>query len=382
MVWVAVIYALAGTWLTHLIGRPLIAIGFDQQRFEANFRFALVRLRENAEGVALYRGEPGELVNFRGRFANVIANWWAKMLKQKQLTWFTSFYGQVAIIFPFVVASPRFFSGAMPLGGIFQIASAFGQVQGALSWFLNAYGSFANWKATVDRLTGFTEALQQAREEADRLDGDRVEGASAVLALERLELTLPQGKPLLAATTLALKQGESVLVTGPSGAGKSTLFRALAGIWPYWKGKIALPKGATLLFLPQKPYLPIGSLKYAACYPAEGAGIADDAVRDVLIAAGLQHLAGDLAREENWAQLLSGGEQQRLAIARALLNRPDWLFMDEPTAALPDDAQAALYRLLKEKLPATTLVSVGHREALAAFHSRRIAWQGQALSPG
>jgi len=382
MVWVAVIYALAGTWLTHLIGRPLIAIGFDQQRFEANFRFALVRLRENAEGVALYRGEPGELVNFRGRFANVIANWWAKMLKQKQLTWFTSFYGQVAIIFPFVVASPRFFSGAMPLGGIFQIASAFGQVQGALSWFLNAYGSFANWKATVDRLTGFTEALQQAREEADRLDGDRVEGASAVLALERLELTLPQGKPLLAATTLALKQGESVLVTGPSGAGKSTLFRALAGIWPYWKGKIALPKGATLLFLPQKPYLPIGSLKYAACYPAEGAGIADDAVRDVLIAAGLQHLAGDLAREENWAQLLSGGEQQRLAIARALLNRPDWLFMDEPTAALPDDAQAALYRLLKEKLPATTLVSVGHREALAAFHSRRIAWQGQVLSPG
>ena len=382
MVWVAVIYALAGTWLTHLIGRPLIAIGFDQQRFEANFRFALVRLRENAEGVALYRGEPGELVNFRGRFANVIANWWAKMLKQKQLTWFTSFYGQVAIIFPFVVASPRFFSGAMPLGGIFQIASAFGQVQGALSWFLNAYGSFANWKATVDRLTGFTEALQQAREEADRLDGDRVEGASAVLALERLELTLPQGKPLLAATTLAFKQGESVLVTGPSGAGKSTLFRALAGIWPYWKGKIALPKGATLLFLPQKPYLPIGSLKYAACYPAAGAGIADDAVRDVLIAAGLQHLAGDLAREENWAQLLSGGEQQRLAIARALLNRPDWLFMDEPTAALPDDAQAALYRLLKEKLPATTLVSVGHREALAAFHSRRIAWQGQVLSPG
>jgi len=382
MVWVAVIYALAGTWLTHRIGRPLIAIGFDQQRFEANFRFALVRLRENAEGVALYRGEPGELVNFRGRFANVIANWWAKMLKQKQLTWFTSFYGQVAIIFPFVVASPRFFSGAMPLGGIFQIASAFGQVQGALSWFLNAYGSFANWKATVDRLTGFTEALQQAREEADRLDGDRVEGASAVLALERLELTLPQGTPLLSATTLALKRGESVLVTGPSGAGKSTLFRALAGIWPYWKGKIALPKGATLLFLPQKPYLPIGSLKYAACYPAEGAGIADDAVRDVLIAAGLQHLAGDLAREENWAQLLSGGEQQRLAIARALLNRPDWLFMDEPTAALPDDAQAALYRLLKEKLPATTLVSVGHREALAAFHSRRIAWQGQVLSPG
>jgi putative ATP-binding cassette transporter len=381
MVWVALVYAIGGTWLTHLIGRPLIRIGFDQQRYEANFRFSLVRLRENAEGVALYRGEPGELANFHGRFADVIAIWWTKMLKQKQLGWFQSFYGQMAIIFPFVVASPRFFSGTMPLGGIFQIASAFGQVQGALSWFINAYGSFANWKATVDRLTGFTEALQHAREEADRLDGDRMEGAPAALALEGLELALPQGKPLLAKTTLMLKQGESVLVTGPSGAGKSTLFRALAGIWPYWTGKIALPKGAKLLFLPQKPYLPIGPLKYAACYPGDEAAIPDEAVREALAAVGLAQLASDLARDENWAQLLSGGEQQRLAIARALLNRPDWLFMDEPTAALPDDAQAALYRLLKEKLPAATLVSIGHREELAQFHARRLAWQGQALSP-
>jgi vitamin B12/bleomycin/antimicrobial peptide transport system ATP-binding/permease protein len=374
MVWVALVYAIAGTWLAHLIGRPLIGIGFEQQRFEANFRFSLVRLRENAEGVALYRGEPGELADFRARFADVISIWWTKMLKQKQLGWFQSFYGQVAIIFPFVVASPRFFSGAMPLGGIFQIASAFGQVQGALSWFINAYGSFANWKATVDRLTGFAEALQYAREESDRLDGDRMEGAPAVLALESLELALPQGRPLLAKTTLTLKQGESVLVTGPSGAGKSTLFRAIAGIWPYWKGKISLPKGAALLFLPQRTYLPIGTLKHATCYPAVETPTSDDAVREALAAVGLAHLAGDLARNENWAQLLSGGEQQRLAIARALLNRPDWLFMDEPTAALPDDAQAMLYRLLKEKLPNTTLVSIGHREELAQFHARRLAW--------
>jgi vitamin B12/bleomycin/antimicrobial peptide transport system ATP-binding/permease protein len=380
MVWVALVYAVAGTWLAHLIGRPLIGIGFDQQRYEANFRFALVRLRENAEGVALYRGEPGELANFRARFGNVISIWWTKMLKQKQLGWFQSFYGQVAIIFPFVVASPRFFSGAMPLGGIFQIASAFGQVQGALSWFINAYGSFANWKATVDRLTGFTEALERARAEAGRLDGERVEGAEPDLSLDRLELDLPQGKPLLAPTNLRLKKGESVLLTGPSGAGKSTLFRALAGIWPYWKGKIALPKGARLLFLPQKPYLPIGSLKYAVCYPADEAGISEQAAREALAAVGLEQLSGDLAREENWAQLLSGGEQQRLAIARALLYRPDWLFLDEPTAALPDDAQASLYRLLAQKLPATTLVSIGHREALAPFHSRHLAWQG--LSPG
>jgi putative ATP-binding cassette transporter len=376
MVWVALLYAAAGTWLAHLIGRPLIGIGFEQQRVEANFRFSLVRLRENAEGVALYRGEGGELANFRGRFADVISIWWTKMLKQKQLGWFQSFYGQVAIIFPFVVASPRFFSGAMPLGGIFQIASAFGQVQGALSWFINAYGAFANWKATVDRLTSFTEALEHARREADLLDGDRVEGEPGVLSLEGLALALPQGRPLLAPTTLSLRQGESVLVTGPSGAGKSTLFRSIAGIWPYWKGRISLPKGSTLLFLPQRPYLPIGTLKYAACYPADAAGVADDAVRDALSAVGLGHFAGDLGRDENWAQLLSGGEQQRLAIARALLNRPDWLFMDEPTAALPDDAQAALYRLLEERLPATTLVSIGHREGVAQFHQRHLAWRG------
>lgn len=380
MVWVALVYAIAGTWLTHLIGRPLVRISFDQQRYEADFRFSLVRLRENAEGVALYRGEAGELANFRSRFGDVIAIWWKKMLKTKQLGWFQSFYGQVAIIFPFVVASPRFFSGAMPLGGIFQIASAFGQVQNALSWFVGAYTTFANWKATVDRLTSFSEALARAREEAERLDGDRVEGADGTLALEGLELALPQGEPLLANTSLAFRQGEPVLVTGPSGAGKSTLFRALAGIWPYWKGRISLPKGATLLFLPQRPYLPIGTLRQAACYP--GRNFPDEAVAEALRAVGLEKFAGDLAREENWAQLLSGGEQQRLAIARALINRPDWLFMDEATAALPDDTQDALHRLLAEKLPRTTRVSIGHREGLAAHHARRIEWRGSALVTG
>ncbi len=379
MVWVALLYAIAGTWLTHLIGQPLIGMNFARQRVEADFRFALVRLRENSEGVALYRGEAGELAGFKTRFAEVIAKWWAIMLKQKQVTWFTAFYAQLAIIFPFVVSAPRYFSGAAPLGSIFQAASAFGQVQGALSWFIGAYPSFANWRATVERLTGFTQALARARAEADRLDGDRLEGEDAGLTLEHLVISLPQGSPLLGDTSLRLAPGESVFVTGPSGSGKSTLFRSIAGIWPYWQGRILLPKGARLLFLPQKAYLPIGTLKNAIAYPAQADAVSDADVTEALVAVGLGALQGDLARDENWGQVLSGGEQQRVAFARALINRPEWLFLDEASAALPEQAQAEMYSLMRERSPQTTLVSIGHRESLAQFHQRRLRWQ---VTPG
>jgi putative ATP-binding cassette transporter len=379
MVWVALAYAIVGSWLTHVIGRPLIGLDFNQQRFEADFRFSLVRLRENSEGVALYRGEREELTGFRSRFAAVIGNWWALMFKRKQLGWFTSFYGQLAVIFPYVVVSPRFFSGQIPLGGIFQTASAFGQVQGALSWFIGAYTDFATWKATVDRLVGFAAALAEVHEEAAAPAGERV-AEGEVLALDEVELDLPQGAPLLTNTSIQIAPHENVLVTGASGSGKSTLFRALAGIWPYWKGRIRLPKGARLLFLPQKPYLPIGTLKHAVSYPADVSGFSDEKIRESLRDAGLGPLAEDLARSENWAQVLSGGEQQRLAFARALLNKPDWLFLDEATASLPEEDQEALYRVLKEKLPDTTLVSIGHRASLAEFHQRRLAVQGHALA--
>ena len=380
MVWVALVYAGAGSWITHVIGKALIGLEFNQQRFEADYRFSLVRLRENSEGVALYRGEGEELGSFRGRFANVISNWWGIMRKQKQLNFFTIFYAQAAVIFPFVVAAPRYFSGAIQLGGLMQISSAFGQVQDALSWFINAYPQFASWKATVDRLTGFAGALQAVREESGRLEGERAEGAAPTLGLENVELDLPQGAQLLAPTTVELKPGEHVLITGPSGAGKSTLFRALAGIWPYWRGRIRLPRGARLLFLPQKPYLPIGTLKHAVAYPEKPAAFSDSEVGDVLEATGLGHFVLELQRTENWAQVLSGGEQQRLAFARALLNKPDWLFLDEATASLPENAQQALYALLREKLPRTTLVSIGHRESLAAEHTRRLAWRDHALA--
>ncbi|HKU45597.1 MAG TPA: ABC transporter ATP-binding protein/permease [Burkholderiales bacterium] len=381
LVWVALIYAIGGTFLTHFIGRRLIGLDFNQQRVEADFRFSLVRLRENSEGVALYRGEAEELGGLRGRFAAVIGNWWQIMFKRKQLGWFTSFYAQLAIIFPYVVVSPRFFSGAIPLGQVFQTASAFGQVQGSLSWFINAYVGFAQWKATVDRLIGFRAALERVREEGQQLDGERAETAGSNISIEGLEVNLPHGKPLLASTALELKPGENVLVTGPSGAGKSTFFRALSGIWPYWKGRIRLPHGARMLFLPQKAYLPIGSLKRAVCYPDDPAQHSEESIRTVLSEVGLVHLAGDLERTDNWSQRLSGGEQQRLAFARALLTRPDWLFLDEATASLPEADQERLYRLLKERLPKTTFVSVGHRESLAAWHDRRLVWRDAALAP-
>ncbi len=369
MVWVALLYAIVGTWLTHLIGRPLVGLNFNQQKFEANFRFSLVRFRENAESIAIYGGEADEVRGLRGRFSDVFQNWWAIMRRQKKLTWFQSGYGQVAIIFPYVVAAPRYFSGAIQLGGLMQTASAFGQVQDALSWFVSAYVQLAQWKATVDRLTSFRAATGAAAAQREGA-GITATQVGEALAADNVELRLPAGDPLVVPFDAAIRPGESVLVTGPSGSGKSTLFRAIAGIWPFGGGRLTKP-AARMLFLPQKPYLTIGTLREQLAYPAAPAAFGDDAYRAALEDCGLGRFAGRLEEQQHWAQVLSPGEQQRIAFARALLHRPQWLFLDEATALLDEESEARLYRLLKERLPGTAVVSIGHRPTLAQFHDRR-----------
>jgi putative ATP-binding cassette transporter len=372
MVWAALLYAVVGTWLTNLIGRPLVRLNFDQQRYEADFRFGLVRFRENAEGVALYKGEADELRGFRERFLAVVGNWWAIMRRQKRLTWFTAGYSQAAIIFPFVVAAPRYFRGEIPLGGLIQTASAFGQVQDSLSFIIGAYTDIAQWRSVVQRLVGFERALARVRADA-AVEGVRHTAApDGDLTLDRVELKLPDGRPLVERVTLDLRPGDTTLISGPSGAGKSTLFRAIAGIWPFGSGEVRLPRAARVLFLPQKPYLPIGTLREVVSYPTPPAGIADAALRDALAAVGLPELAGRLDEHAHWALALSPGEQQRIGFARALVQRPDWLFLDEATSALDEQSEGRLYELLRDRLPALTLVSVGHRSTLRPFHARSL----------
>ncbi|HUZ64500.1 MAG TPA: ABC transporter ATP-binding protein/permease [Acetobacteraceae bacterium] len=373
MLWVAVIYAIVGTWLTHLVGKPLAALSFQQQQVEADFRFALVRLRENTEGVALYGGEAEERAGLADRFRAVVANWWAIMQRTKWLNTLVSGYAQVAVIFPIIVAAPRFFAGVIQLGGLTRIAGAFGNVQNSLSWFVNSYALLANWAAVVERLGSFHRAIEAARA-GERISERSVlapDAGGADLSLSGLTLSLPDGRVLLSDASLTFRAGESVVVTGRSGSGKSTLFRAIAGIWPFAKGRIALPAGRTF-FLPQRPYIPLGTLRRAITYPDAPETASDAACVEVLAACGLAHLLPALDQVDNWSQRLSGGEQQRLAVARAVLAKPDWLFLDEATASLDPEAEAELYGLLHARLPGCTIVSIAHRESVAALHERKL----------
>ena len=374
LVWGALIYAIFGTALAQWIGSPLVNLDFQQQRLEADFRFSLVRVRENSEQIALLRGEPAERQRLSERFGRVVGNWYAIMSRTKRLTAFTSSYAQAAVVFPLILVAPAYFAGKIQFGAVFQTTEAFGSVQSALSFFVSTYRSLAEWRAVVARLDGFETAVSSAATLASSADSIKMASSTEgdEIDLQQLLVRLPNGTPLVSADRLSLRTSERTLVTGPSGAGKSTLFRAIAGIWPFGNGSIAIPANATLMMLPQRPYFPIGALQAAIVYPAEADAFSSDQVRDALIAVGLPQLATRLEEEAHWNRMLSLGEQQRLGLARALLHRPQYLFLDEATASLDEPSEAALYGLLEEKLPATTIVSIGHRSTLMAFHQRNV----------
>ncbi|MDN4983503.1 ABC transporter ATP-binding protein/permease [Bradyrhizobium arachidis] len=374
LVWCALAYAVLGTGLTHWIGRPLINLYFEKQRYEADFRFNLIRVRENSEQIALLKGENAERGHLLHRFGHVIGNWYAIMRRTKRLTAFTASYGQAATIFPYVVVAPAYFAKSIQLGDMMQTGSAFGQVQDALSFFVTAYRSIAEWRAIVARLDGFemsvaTAANLPAHEATIEL---KAAGGGRNIDLQKLCVNLPNGTPLVAADGFAIQAPERVLVSGPSGAGKSTLFRAIAGIWPFGTGTIAVPAKAKLMMLPQRPYFPIGALGDAVIYPAAPGTFQATQIRDAVISVGLPDLAERLSEDGHWNRMLSLGEQQRLGLARALLHMPDYLFLDEATASLDEPSEARLYRLLTEKLPQATIVSIGHRSTLDAFHTRKV----------
>lgn len=406
MVWFALGYAVVGSVLAHFIGRPLIGLSFQQEQYEANFRFMLVRLRENSEPVALYQGEPTEQAGLRARFERIRANWNQLMRYTRRLTFVTSGYAQFAIIFPILVAAPRYFANKLTLGGLMQISSAFGQVQGALSWFVDSYATLVGWKAAANRLIDFQEAMRVAERQdvthRGAQDIEVVQAPGEAIGLDQLALALPvrgganpdeEGvdlythpaeRPLVAPFSLQIRRGERWLVSGPSGCGKSVLFRALAGIWPYGSGRVTHPTGdaGRLLFLPQRSYLPIGTLADALAYPDTGNAHDCETLKRVLRDARLAMLADHLDTFDNWSLRLSPGEQQRLAFARALLQKPDYLFLDEATSALDEETEAAMYRLMLEALPRAAIVSIAHRSTVAAFHDRRLRYVPLDGGPG
>lgn len=374
LVWAALLYAILGTAFAHFIGRALTALNFNQQRYEADFRFNLVRVRENSEQIALLGGEKFEAHHLRTRFDNVVANWHRIMSRQKWLTFFTAAYTQAAIVFPFIVVSPIYFAGTMQLGTLIQTATAFSTVQIAFSFFVNIYAKFAEWRAVIARLDGFERSIRTARSAAS--GPARVEVASQPtttgLSIKGLSVELPSGGTITATEDLVIKAGDSALLTGPSGSGKTTFFRAIAGVWPFGTGTIVVPRGAKLMVLPQRPYFPVASLEEAITYPAEYGSFASALIAEVLDAVGSPTLAMRLSDEAHWNQTLSPGEQQRLSIARAILHKPDYLLLDEATASLDEPSERQLYALLQERLPGTTIISIGHRSTLTAFHNKHL----------
>lgn len=366
MLWASLLYSVIGTYITHIVGRKLVKINFIQQKYEADFRFSMIRLRESAESVAFYRGEAQEGSVFKQRFKMLLDNFWKLVNKQKQLVFLNSGYSQIAIIFPFVVAMNRYLTKEVTLGGLMQVASAFGRVQDSLSYFVDMYSSIAQWQAVVMRLTCFGHHMHDVYQQAERFHVERF-AAADVVEVNNMQINLPDGKPLLENISFTLHPGHNVLIKGVSGSGKSTLLRAISGIWPFVDGKIFLPERDKLMFIPQKSYLPLGTLRAALNYPGNKP-IDDTELIYLMDLCQIGYLKDKLDLEDDWSHVLSVGEQQRLAFVRAHIQQPQWLFLDEATSALDEDTEANMYSLLQERLQQTTVVSVGHRSTLNKYH--------------
>ncbi|MBQ3725454.1 MAG: ABC transporter ATP-binding protein/permease, partial [Selenomonadaceae bacterium] len=373
MFWFSFVYSGLGTFFAHKVGRKLIGLNFDQQKYEADFRFSMMRVRENSESIAFYRGEPNELEGFNLKFSNVIKNYWQLMKKTKHLNFYVNGYAQLAVIVPLIMAAPRYFSKEIQLGGLMQISSAFGRVQDALSFFVDSYDTLASLAAVINRLAGFTEHMDDAK----KIRSSVTTTTAPELKISALNVSLPTGRELLKKLSLELQNSKSLLVTGASGCGKSTLLRTLAGIWAHASGEISLPANARVMFLPQKPYLPLGTLRRALIYPAaESESPSDDALKKILQLVELPALADKLNAADDWSRILSLGEQQRLAFARVILSKPDYIFLDEATSALDEPREVEMYELLRAQLPKVTIVSVGHRSTLFNLHDVELNLDG------
>jgi vitamin B12/bleomycin/antimicrobial peptide transport system ATP-binding/permease protein len=374
LVWAALLYATTATLITHWIGRPLVNLNFNRQRLEADLRFNLVRVRENSEQIALLRGEEAEHGQLLGRFRAIIDNWHAIMTRTRKVLFFTTGAGQGAVIFPYVVAGPAYFAGHGQLGILVQTADAFENVRSALSFFVDFYRDLADWRAVTARLSGFEAAIAAAEAAATTPPVIHVApAADAALRAQALDVRLPNRAPLIVAEDLSIAPADRVLVTGPTGSGKSTLFRALDGVWPFGSGTVSVPQHAKVRMMPQRPYFPIGALSDAIAYPAPPGTFDAEAIREMLAAVGLPAFRDRLDEHAHWNRMLSFGEQQRIAVARAILHAPDYLFLDEATASLDEPSEAALYRLIEARLPRAAVVSIGHRSTLFAYHRRHVA---------